>query len=186
MELSLPKICLVGDSGVGKTSIVDRIAMGVFKNNQQITVGHNYLTRSFIVGNSSHEIAIWDTAGQEKYHSLVSMYLRNAVGALIVFDVTSKASFEDVRFWYDKIKECEVDCVIVLIGNKVDLVDKRIINNEMAKQLAHELSCEYFETSAKSGININTAFEEVITHMQFEEKNSIKISIEEEQHKRCC
>ncbi|EDR26293.1 RAB, putative [Entamoeba dispar SAW760] len=164
------KMCLVGDTSVGKTCIVNRLVKGVFNNSEKSTIGSNFVTASIQVDNKPFRLAIWDTAGQEKYRSMVSMYYRGSLGAMLVYDVTQESSFQDVRMWLDELKNTEKDIAVIIVGNKCDLVANRVVSTVDGEKLAEELHCLFCEVSALDGTNITHAFTELAKHMKLPEE----------------
>ena len=117
------------------------------------------MTRNLEVGNYNIRYEIWDTAGQERYRSLAPMYNRGAMAAVIVYDITQEDSFKGAKTWINEIKtKGRKDCVIVLVGNKNDLEDKRKVNKQTVYEYVHNQNILYFEASAKSGDNVERVF----------------------------
>mmetsp|Transcript_75566 Transcript_75566/g.104546 ORF Transcript_75566/g.104546 Transcript_75566/m.104546 type:complete len:139 (+) Transcript_75566:111-527(+) len=130
-----------------------------FNVSKHATIGVEFGTKQVTVKNSQIRAQIWDTAGQERYKAITNSYYRNAVGALLVFDLTCRKSFESCRKWFEEIREhAEPDIFIVLVGNKYDLADKRVIYSDEAIQFAEDCKIPYMETSALNGTNVNQAF----------------------------
>jgi len=153
------KTVLLGESGVGKTSIALRFSTDVFKKYNESTIGASYLTKNLYIDNNIYKFFIWDTAGQEKYHSLAPMYYRGASLALIVYDITNKNTFLTVQKWVNELKKNgPLDIMIAIIGNKVDLSDKRQVPTEHARLYAQKIDALFLETSAKDNINIHELF----------------------------
>jgi Ras-related protein Rab-8A len=161
------KLVLVGDSGVGKTCLVARWTRDLFAENHASTVGAAYVIRMFDFDGTKHKMEIWDTAGEEKFQSLTPIYSRGAMGALIVFDVTSRLSFDNVVTWKKVLANCDPDLPIVVVGNKQDK-EGRCVEIAEGQQCAESISGEYCETSAATGYGVNEAFsiisEKAITH----------------------
>ena len=154
------KIVVVGDSGVGKTCLLIRFVRDIFDEECQPTLGVEFLTK--IVQTEQHKIQLqlWDTAGQELFRSVTRGYYRGSAGALLVFDLTNRDSFENIERWLSDIRSvARADVVTLLIGNKADLADKRQVSTEEAEAFAQAHSMQYFETSAKTGANIKTAMD---------------------------
>ncbi|KAH0786218.1 ras-related protein Rab-5C [Histomonas meleagridis] len=154
------KVIVVGDSSVGKTSIVMRYHKNTFFPDHQATVGASFITKSIATKNGKININIWDTAGQEKYRSLVPMYSRNASAAIIVFDLSNPTSFDGMKVWLDEVRQnVPDDCVIVIVGNKSDL--PMAIHSDEAFSWARENNLEMTFVSAKDGIGIDELFQTV-------------------------
>ena len=152
------QLLVIGDSTVGKTSILGRYTNGVFNANYLATVGLDNFTKDEIINNKTVRIKIWDTAGQEKYHSLAKGFFRNAQGIMVVFDVTNIETYENVKYWTQSIKThmgSDIDKIsVIIIGNKIDSKDREV-NKKEAESYCAELGYPYFETSAKTGENVN-------------------------------
>ena len=164
------KVVLLGQSTVGKTCLATRYVRGSFLNSSISTVGASYLTKSVQFGKDIFDFNIWDTAGQELYRSLTPMYYRNAHFALIVFDVTNQSSFLEVETWIDEVKLNNEDIFIIICANKIDLVDKRIIEEKDGILLSEKKKCKYIETSALNGQGIDRIFQMIINQIQSDVK----------------
>jgi small GTP-binding protein len=144
------KIVLLGESTVGKTSIINVVHGGSYIQDQPTTIGACFYIKKMKIDNVTVKLHIWDTAGQERFRSLAPMYYRDAQYALIVFAVDNTESFKAVQSWY---KGLATNCLtmpnVILIGNKIDLEDERCIEKEQAVQLAQQLKAQYYEVSAK-------------------------------------
>ena len=153
------KIILIGNSGVGKSSILHRYMKRTFDSNYKVTIGVDFFMKSLTINEQMVKIQIWDTAGQEKYKSMVSSYYRGAHVALIVFDLTSHASFEALPSWVEIFfKNGPEQKNTILIGNKKDLVEERQVSQEEVELFSQTNNMIYFETSAKDGDNIDYVF----------------------------
>jgi len=174
------KIILIGDSGVGKTSLLSRYMGEEFVANKKCTLTADYKIKSIKIDDStSAQITIWDTCGQERYRSITKQYFKEAHGIILMFDVCDKRSFTDLGIWLEEIKtKAEKDDVsIILVGNKIDL-KFRNISYEDAKNFANNNDLNYCETSSKEGINIESAFENITKDII--EKMNIKNQFENE------
>ncbi|KAL6072939.1 Ras-related protein Rab-1A [Balamuthia mandrillaris] len=154
------KVLLIGDSGVGKSSILTRFTEDKFLENDAGTVGVDSKTKTLEVDDKRVKLNIWDTAGQERMGFLTSSYYRGAHGIIIVFDITNEESYRNVANWLGEIERYAFDSALkILIGNKSDLAGERQVQASTATEYAeNELSTEYFEASAKTGDNISEAF----------------------------
>ena len=155
------KIILIGDSGVGKTSLLGRYMDEAFIPNKPCTINADFKIKSIKIDSfTTVEITIWDTCGQERYRSMTNQYFKDAHGIILMFDVCDKRSFTDLDIWLDEIKKNSVkdDVSIVLCGNKIDL-DYRNITFEEANDFAKNNDLLYCETSSKEGLNIERAFD---------------------------
>lgn len=157
--LHVYKTVIIGHFSVGKTSIIQKFVTNKFNDNEEPTIGAAFLTKTIQSDSTTYKYEIWDTAGQERYRTLVPMYYRGAHVALIVFDVTNKDSFNDAKMWIKTLEKENEDFVKILIGNKSDLVDQRIINRDEAIELADKHSLIYYECSAKTGYGIKEIFD---------------------------
>ena len=156
------KIVLVGDAEVGKTSLTQRFAYGTFTNGYISTLGVDFIVKSIPVENSIVKIQAWDTAGQERYSGVRPIYYRGAKGALLVFDITMRQSFVNVEKWFDQIRRyAGADVPIVLVGNKVDLDESRVVATDEVKEYSKAQDLPYFETSAKTDIKVNDVFKKI-------------------------
>eukprot|EP00736_Rhodelphis_marinus_P013399 Rmarinus@m.15991 len=157
------KVVLLGDTGVGKSSLVLRFVTNQYKDFQESTIGASFMTKTVVVGEEAIKFQIWDTAGQEKYHSLAPIYYRNASLAILVYDLTREASFNVLKIWVTELRTLgPPDIVIAVAGNKLDLVEEdpsqRAIPYETAKAYADEIGAQYTETSAKTDANVGDLF----------------------------
>lgn len=166
------KLVLLGESAVGKSSIVLRFVKSQFLEYQEATIGAAYLTQTLVVGDPPVVIKfeIWDTAGQERYHSLAPMYYRGAHAAVVVYDITNAQSYRRAMAWVDELRERASGVkVIALAGNKCDLSQQRAVTEQEAKAYAQENGLLFMETSAKLATNvieIFTAIAESLPHTE--------------------
>ena len=164
MSIESFKVVLVGESGVGKTSIITQFIDQTFQEDQQSTTGGTFSTKSVICeGGKILKFEIWDRAGQEKYRSLTTMFYKDANAAVMVYDVTRKESFDEIKnYWSNQIKENSPENIILVIaGNKSDLIEQETVDEEEARNFAKELNAIFISTSAKSSEGINSLFEEI-------------------------
>ena len=163
----MPKVktVLVGDAGVGKTSIAERFAHNEFKSDSYATVGAANLSVSIKTAKQNVTFNIWDTAGQEKYRSLAPMYFSGAHLAILVFDITQKSTFTALGEFVDLLQQrAPDDCVYILVGNKSDLEDQRQVPKADAEDYRIQIGAElYIETSALTGKNVREVFEQAAT-----------------------
>jgi len=153
------KLILIGNSGVGKSSILQRYMKHTFEENYKCTIGVDFLMKSIVINGQTVKLQLWDTAGQEKYKSMVSSYYRGANVALIVFDITNHQSFDALPLWIENFyKNGPEQKNIILIGNKKDLADLRQVTQQEAESFSETNNMMYFETSAKEGDNIEYIF----------------------------
>ncbi|KAI8334198.1 ras family-domain-containing protein [Chlamydoabsidia padenii] len=155
------KLVLLGESAVGKSSLVLRFVNREYAENREPTIGAAFLTQKCHLNDRTIKFEIWDTAGQERFHSLAPMYYRCAQAAVVVYDITKSATLEKAKSWVKELqRQANQDIVIALVGNKVDLADEeeRQVQTEDAKAYAEEADLLFFETSAKSGLNVDAVF----------------------------
>ncbi|KAM9125845.1 ras-related protein Rab-26 [Pangshura tecta] len=154
------KVMLVGDSGVGKTCLLVRFKDGAFLAGSFIsTVGIDFRNKVLNVDAVKVKLQIWDTAGQERFRSVTHAYYRDAHALLLLYDVTNRASFDNIQAWLTEIHEyAQQDVVLMLLGNKVDSTQDRVVKREDGEKLAKEYGVPFMETSAKSGLNVDLAF----------------------------
>eukprot|EP00421_Protoceratium_reticulatum_P014674 CAMPEP_0168381546 /NCGR_PEP_ID=MMETSP0228-20121227/12934_1 /TAXON_ID=133427 /ORGANISM="Protoceratium reticulatum, Strain CCCM 535 (=CCMP 1889)" /LENGTH=200 /DNA_ID=CAMNT_0008394651 /DNA_START=25 /DNA_END=627 /DNA_ORIENTATION=+ len=157
------KLVLLGDASVGKSCLVVRFAKGEFYEYQEPTIGAAFMTQTVSLGDVVVKFEIWDTAGQERYKSLAPMYYRGAAAAVVVYDITSKESFDAAKSWVVELQS--TDTLIALAGNKSDLDASRVIEGEVARAYADSMGILYMETSAKSGQNVNELFHEIAVRL---------------------
>ena len=158
------QLLIVGDSTVGKTSILLRFAQDKFNPNYLATVGIGFFTKDVIIEKKKIHVKMWDTAGQERYKSLTAGFFRNGQGILIVYDVKNEHSFENLKYWIESIQNNAThikNIPKIIIGNKIDIKDREI-SKEKAEEFANNYNCKYFEVSAKTGEGIDVALKYLI------------------------
>lgn len=166
------KIVIIGDASVGKSNIISRLVKNEFIQNAKPTIGVDFATKTYKFDNSVVKIQIWDTAGQERYHAIVSAYYRGSAGAVIVYDVTNQKSFENIRtIWLKNLRSVsDTSFPIMILGNKNDLQKEKVVSIQAGEELAMAEKMAFFETSALSGDNISTAFEQFVKQIYENEK----------------
>ena len=175
MSKYIIKILTLGDTEVGKTSIVLRYADDKFNDSKISTIGIDFKIKQINKGGESIKVSIYDTAGQERFQRIIKHYYRGANGVLLTFDISNKNSFEKLNYWIQDLKENADninDLFICLIGNKIDKEDKREVSIEEANKFAQENNIPYFEVSAKTGEGIKNLFDEVIKGAMIKMLNS--------------
>lgn len=156
------KMVLIGDTTVGKSSCAVRFSKDEFYDCQQPTIGAAFLTQDVPLDGYTIKFEIWDTAGQERYRSLAPMNYRGAAAALVIYDITLEESFNGAKKWISELQQYRNDDIVIAIaGNKLDLEDEREVPKEEAKQFADENGYIFYETSAKTGENVNNVFVEI-------------------------
>jgi small GTP-binding protein len=154
------KVVVVGDSYVGKSNIVSRYTKDIFTQETKSTIGVEFGSKKVEIGDVKIKAQIWDTAGQERYKSVANAYYKSAKGALVVFDITEINSFNNVDNWITEVKsKADEDCVVILVGNKIDLTDNRKITPKQGIEKAKKYEIHYVETSACTANNINQLFQ---------------------------
>ncbi|EXJ93334.1 Ras-like protein Rab-11B [Capronia coronata CBS 617.96] len=176
------KVVLIGDSGVGKSNLLSRFTRNEFNLDSKSTIGVEFATRSIQVDTKTIKAQIWDTAGQERYRAITSAYYRGAVGALLVYDISKRQTYDNVTRWLKELRDhADANIVIMLVGNKSDLRHLRAVPTEEAKQFASKFPnvtpvwfrthiCEtgennlsFIETSALDASNVELAFQNILT-----------------------
>ncbi|XP_053497980.1 EF-hand calcium-binding domain-containing protein 4A isoform X1 [Ictalurus furcatus] len=189
------KVVFLGSSAVGKSSFIYQYCRGHFPNKMSTTVGMDFQVRSLVLDSTQIALQLWDTAGQERFHSITTQYYRKADGILVMYDVTQTASFMAVRDWLDQVQKNKADgACVMLLGNKMDLDMEdgggRQVTTMQGQKLAQEYQAEFFECSAKSGLNI----QEAMTHLarlmgaqQDKQCESVLHSLDSSSHRgHCC
>ena len=187
------KILLLGDSEVGKSCFLMRYSDNVFVENYITTIGLDYKLKSVkLDSGKTIKVQLWDTAGQDKYRTIAKNYFKGSHGILLLYDVTKQSSFQNIRDWIQDIRE-EVSqkAIIFLIGNKIDLVDKRKISKEKGIELAEEYKLLFFEASAKSGENVDEVFKALYKKISevygdLEKEMGTKLNKRKKNKRKCC
>ncbi|PWN48378.1 secretion related GTPase C [Violaceomyces palustris] len=156
------KLVFLGEQSVGKTSLITRFMYDTFDNTYQATIGIDFLSKTMYLEDRTVRLQLWDTAGQERFRSLIPSYIRDSSVAVVVYDITNRASFQNTSKWVDDVRaERGNDVIIVLVGNKTDLNDKRQVTTEEAEKKAQEFNVMFIETSAKAGHNVKVLFKKI-------------------------
>ncbi|KAI8082807.1 GTP-binding protein ypt1 [Halteromyces radiatus] len=198
------KMLLIGDSGVGKSCLLLRFADDTYTESYISTIGVDFKIRTIQLDGKTIKLQIWDTAGQERFRTITSSYYRGAHGIIVVYDVTDQESFNNVKLWLKEIDRYAAEGVSkLLVGNKTDLMDQKVVETEQAKELSDSLDIPLLETSAKDSINVEQAFltmaKQIKNNMGSQHqdqqhtqqrKSSIRIgqgtSVNQEENSRCC
>ena len=172
------KIIVVGDSGVGKTNLINRFASDKFDTNSKATIGVEFVYKTLKINKEVIKIEVWDTAGQERYRAITSSYYKGAKGAIIVYDITNEDSFNNVESWMNEVtKKGQRDIQFLLLGNKKDLVNDREVSEEKGIEKARELNMHLFEASALEKTNVNEAFNylmrEIYTEIRMQKNRNV-------------
>uniref|UniRef100_A0A0D6R4S2 Uncharacterized protein n=1 Tax=Araucaria cunninghamii TaxID=56994 RepID=A0A0D6R4S2_ARACU len=160
------KVVLIGDSAVGKSQMLSRFARDEFSLDSKATIGVEFQTRTLVIDHKTVKAQIWDTAGQERYRAVTSAYYRGAVGAMLVYDISKRQTFDHVARWLEELRgHADNNIVIMLVGNKCDLINLRAVPQEDAKEFAQREGLFFLETSALEAINVESAFLTVLTEI---------------------
>ncbi|ETV86198.1 hypothetical protein H257_02639 [Aphanomyces astaci] len=158
------KLVFLGDQGVGKTSMITRFMYDTFDNAYQATIGIDFLSKTMYLENRTVRLQLWDTAGQERFRSLIPSYIRDSSVAVVVYDISNRASFLNTSKWIEDVRaERGQDVVIMLVGNKTDIADRRQVSIDEGADKAKEDNVMFIETSAKAGHNIKALFRKLAT-----------------------
>ena len=178
------KIVLIGDSNVGKTNILSKYLQNEFNPDSKATVGVDFGSKTININNNVIKAQIWDTAGTEKYRSITNAYYKGAKGAFVVYDISRKASFNNIDKWlFDLKNNGDENINIIIIGNKIDLENQREVTTEEGEKKAIINKASFIETSAKNGDNIEKAFNLMIENVyeNFKKENENKENIDSEE-----
>ena len=186
----LYKILLLGDSAVGKTCFFMQYTENTFHEVHMSTVGLDHKTKNVQIDGKTYKIQIWDTAGQERFRTITKNYFKGAHGIILIYDVTSNDTFESVRNWIKQIKQ-EVDdkVCIILVGNKIDMEEQRVVTKEQGESMANEYGLTHYECSAKTGENVERSFNELVkkTVENFSKvAENIQLKKMKKKEKKCC
>lgn len=153
------KLLMIGDSGVGKTCLLLRYANDSFSPTFITTIGIDFKIKNIEIDAKRIKLQIWDTAGQERFRTITTSYFRGAQGILLVYDVTDRRSFESIRNWISQIQQhADVHVNKILVGNKCDMTDEKVVSTEEGQKLAKEFGIDFWEASAKNDINVEQSF----------------------------
>ncbi|KAK7283861.1 hypothetical protein RIF29_13609 [Crotalaria pallida] len=153
------KMVMIGDSGVGKSQLLNRFVKNEFNMKSKATIGVEFLTKTVVMDHKVVKAQIWDTAGQERYQAITTAYYRGATGALLAYDITNRRSFEHVGKWLEELRiHADKNIIIMLVGNKSDLSSIREVPTEVAKDFAQQEDLFFIEASALDSKNVESAF----------------------------
>ena len=169
------KIVFLGDQSVGKTSIINRFIYDTFEDVYQATIGIDFLSKPVYVDDKTIRLQLWDTAGQERFKSLIPSYVKDSSVAVICYDITSPDTFKSVKTWVENARSMRGEEVVIFIaGNKSDLADQRGVSEEEGESLAQELGASFYETSAKTGENVRTLFDDLAKKLIGVDNNDVE------------
>lgn len=200
------KICVIGDASVGKSAIISRFINNEFLINSKATIGVEFHSKELITNHGIFNLQIWDTAGQERYRGVSDSYFKDSLGVVLVFDLTCERSFQNLEEWVEKIRNnTSENCTGVIIGNKKDLIEERVITKDKAIEYCKSKNYNYYETSAKEENetnNIEKVFQElneeiykkngdktkvnISSYSKLSKKKVEKINEENEEKSGCC
>ncbi|EDO34944.1 predicted protein [Nematostella vectensis] len=157
------KLLIIGNSAVGKTSFLFRYADDSFTSAFVSTVGIDFKVKTVFRNDKRVKLQIWDTAGQERYRTITTAYYRGAMGFILMYDITNEESFQAVQDWSTQVKTYSwANAQVILVGNKCDMEEERVVSYDRGKQLADQLGLEFYETSAKDNTNVKKVFERLV------------------------
>ncbi|XP_076867853.1 ras-related protein Rab-35 [Brachyhypopomus gauderio] len=190
------KLLIIGDSGVGKSSLLLRFADNTFSGSYITTIGVDFKIRTVEINGEKVKLQIWDTAGQERFRTITSTYYRGTHGVIVVYDVTSAESFVNVKRWLHEINQNCDDVCRILVGNKNDEPGSKVVETNDAQKFAEQMGIRLFETSAKENVNVEDMFN-CITELvlkarkesvakQQQQSEVVKLSKNSKRKKKCC
>ncbi|XP_076918895.1 ras-related protein RABA4d-like [Bidens hawaiensis] len=160
------KVVLIGDSAVGKSQLISRFSKNEFSLDSKATIGVEFQSKTLVIDEKTVKAQIWDTAGQERYRAVTSAYYRGAVGAMLVYDMTKRQTFEHMTRWLEELRShTDNDIVIMLVGNKCDLASLRAVPVEDAQEFAERENLCFMETSALESTNVESVFLTALTEI---------------------
>jgi len=182
------KLITLGDSAVGKSSLLMKYFDNLFSSTFITTIGIDFKLKKIILDNITYNISIWDTAGQERFRTITTSYIRGTKGAILLFDVCDMKSFTNITKWIDDIQKVSKEINIFLIGNKIDKKDERVVLYETAKEYADKLKIDYYEVSCKKGINVKETMDEIIKKVIeiYKPKDKDCVNLEKTSFKKKC
>ena len=181
------KIVTLGESGIGKTSLINRFTYDTFET-LSTTINGEFYNKLLDIENKIIKIQLWDICGSERFRRVIPNFYRNASGAVVAYDISDKWSFDQVKFWIKEVKAySNTETNIVIVGTKCDILDREVTEEE-GKKLADELGVKYFETSAKTGYNVNEAYnfliKEIIDNFKNFEREKIELKKDDKMDKK--
>ncbi|XP_055054223.1 ras-related protein Rab-35 [Misgurnus anguillicaudatus] len=192
------KLLIIGDSGVGKSSLLLRFADNTFSGSYITTIGVDFKIRTVEINGEKVKLQIWDTAGQERFRTITSTYYRGTHGVIVVYDVSSAESFVNVKRWLHEINQNCDDVCRILVGNKNDDPASKVVETNDAQKFAEQMGIHLFETSAKENVNVEDMFncitelvlkarkESVAKQQQQQQNEVVKLGKSNKRKKKCC
>ena len=159
------KILLLGDSAVGKTSLLSKYVDNTFQEQHIATIGVEYKDKFIIKNDFNIRLQIWDTAGQERFHSISKNLYRGTNGVFFVYDITREETFNNLKNWIREFQDVEGDIKGVILGNKCDMEEERVIQEKQLISFSEKFQMPYLETSAKDNINVKEGFELMVDEL---------------------
>ena len=188
------KIMVLGESKVGKTSLIKRYTKDQFGGVYLTTVGMDFQDKIIEIEDKKVRLQVWDTAGQERFRNVTKSYFQSSHGLLVVYDITDRESFDKINFWMENIKNnAPENAKLILVGNKCDLANERKVTIEDGENKARNYNIKFFESSAKDGTNVNELFFYLANEIyqddktkEKDNKNSLKLKAKKKEKKGCC
>ena len=175
------KILIIGDSNVGKTSILLQYTSNFFQETHIATIGVEFKLKEIMLDNIEYKLNIWDTAGQERFKAITKSFFKAADGIIFVYDITKKSTFTNIKNWFQDAESKTNDFKSIIVGNKIDLNDERTVTPEEGQNFANKKNCPFFESSAKDKINIDEIFLTLLKEILKNKKDVIDSKIKEEE-----
>lgn len=175
------KILIIGDSNVGKTSILLQYTSNFFQETHIATIGIEFKLKEITLDNIEYKLNIWDTAGQERFKAITKSFFKAADGIIFVYDITKKSTFTNIKNWFQDAESKTNDFKSIIVGNKIDLNDERTVTPEEGQNFANKKNCPFFESSAKDKINIDEIFLTLLKEILKNKKDVIDSKIKEEE-----
>ena len=188
------KIMVLGESKVGKTSLIKRYTKDQFGGVYLTTVGMDFQDKIIEIEDKKVRLQVWDTAGQERFRNVTKSYFQSSQGLLVVYDITDKESFEKINFWMENIKKnAPENAKLILVENKCDLANERKVSYEEGENYAKKFNIKFFESSAKDGTNVKEFFFYLANEIYQDDKtkgkdnkNSLQLNANQKGKKKCC